>query len=69
MEKTYKLQADTNNGIFIVDEFDEHFDEYGITDESVLIAALKDCGEEEVIYSIVTQKTIDAILKAGYTFN
>lgn len=61
--KKIKLQADIVNGILLVDDFDEYFDE--LTDENILLACLKDesCLP---IYAEVSKNTLNKILEEGY---
>ena len=58
-----KIQADINNGIFLVDEFDEYFDT--LTPESILMECLKDA-ECLPIYAEITPSALREIKTYGY---
>jgi hypothetical protein len=53
-----KIQADENNGIFLVDQFDENFDE--LTGENILMECLADASCLPV-YAEVTSETLKKI--------
>jgi hypothetical protein len=59
-----KIQADETNGILIVDDFDEYFDE--LTQEGILIECLKDA-DCLPLYAEVSTETLQRILDYGYT--
>jgi len=62
--KKIKLQADVTNGIYVVDSFDENFDE--LTAEHLVHGMLSE-DFEGTIYAEVSKKTIKNIIEDGYS--
>ena len=56
--KTYKLQADSVNGVMLAD-FDE--DNYDVLGNEDFLQALEACQDGEILYGVVNQEVFDKI--------